>query len=91
MKNQDQQIKVLKSFGTEKGQVKVEDDDLELTQISKINKIYKQPQDYEPYTAQKIRGMNVRPREHKRLGPKKRGKSPWRFETSAFRSYKPDT
>ena len=35
--------------------------------------------------------MNVRPRERKKLGPKKRGKSPWRFSTSAFRNYKPDT
>ena len=35
--------------------------------------------------------MGVKPREIKRLGPKDRVKSPWRFKTSAFRSYKPDT
>lgn len=92
-RKQEQRVEVTQSFGTNKGKVvdKGEDGELDVMGMPELNVIGERSQEYDPFTPERIKAMNVRPREVKRLGPQERGKSPWNFSTSAFRLYKPDS
>ena len=68
-----------------------DEDKFDVSTLPVLNYISRVQQNSEPYSPQALLAMSVKPRMVKRLGRKNRGKSPWKFEKSAFRNYKPDT